>query len=789
MSTSNNSNQQTLADSGANERPPMLEKGNYIPWESRFRRFMDNKLKDGERMWNSIQNGPYQWPMIPNPNNTQQQILEPLSKMTEGNKKQYIADVKVMNYLLQEIPNDIYNSVDACKNAKEVWERIKRLMFGFEVTSHVRHSRLMDEFDKFATKEGESLEYVYERLTTLVNIMDRNNVHPISVLINTKFLNCLQPEWSKYVTMVRHNQTGDAMSYDVLYDSLVQFKPHVLASKAKKAAKNHDPLAFLAHSNASSSQSHAKSSYSSQPYYVTHPSSVVDYDNEYQGELQGYSKKDKLTTAMMLLARSISQKFSTPTNNHLRYGGNAYKNAGRQNRNQAFNAGNGNDESNQIKPRVHDAKYFREQMLLAMKDEAGSNLNSEENNFMLDTSYADGNAKIVPSYDAKAVSEVNASSKIHDQMSHAKRKTIIPTSDEDQIDFNIIFDDPLWKIMVLERELRNDKNTIERLLKEKDNIQSDFFKIKNEKIITQHETHLAKKAFKERENRYLEDICDLEEKQCSYDRIVYKMSQSIQIIHMLGKTPNKVYDPFLKAGLGYKNPECLKKAIVAQPKMYDGEKLHIVNLKIDSLDSEETLEDAEEKFSVEQTYFSIPSTSNNGFESKDVTSDLPIPKIPKESTLLKMFDTMGVAINSLQTRIDKTLLEDRQRRWMSDSQNSLQEFYKTDVILMSDSLYKHLKEIKAELIEEVHEMLNIFESMERQVNEKYPTDNILQNEIDRLLKVFLTSEIRDCVLLSVEKQKNELVKSELAKSSSDSKDIQANLLKRIKILENDFKRS
>ncbi|GJZ31770.1 hypothetical protein Tco_0576817 [Tanacetum coccineum] len=109
MSTSNNSNQQTLADSGANERPPMLEKGNYIPWESRFRRFLDNKLEDGERM--------------------------------------------VMNYLLQAIPNDIYNSMDACKNSKEMWQRIKRLMFGFEVTSHVRHSQLMDEFDKFAAKE------------------------------------------------------------------------------------------------------------------------------------------------------------------------------------------------------------------------------------------------------------------------------------------------------------------------------------------------------------------------------------------------------------------------------------------------------------------------------------------------------------------------------------------------------------------------------------------------------------------------------------------------------------
>ncbi|GKA32403.1 hypothetical protein Tco_0718770 [Tanacetum coccineum] len=246
MSTSN---QQTLADSGANDKPPMLEKGNYIPWESRFRRFLDNKLEDGERMWNLIRNGPYKRPMIPNPDNDQEEILKPLSKMTAESR---------VNTLLM------------CK-----------LMFGSEVTSHVRHSRLMDEFDKFAAKEGESLESVYERLTTLVNIMDRNNVHPIPVSINTKFLNCLQPEWRKYVTMVCHNQTRDEVSYDVLYDSLVQFKPHVLASKAKKDAKNHDPLALIAHSNASSSQSHANSSYSPQPYYVTHPSSVADYEDEY----------------------------------------------------------------------------------------------------------------------------------------------------------------------------------------------------------------------------------------------------------------------------------------------------------------------------------------------------------------------------------------------------------------------------------------------------------------------------------------------------------------------------
>ncbi|GKD31727.1 hypothetical protein Tco_1242505 [Tanacetum coccineum] len=97
MSTSN---QQTLADSGANERPPMLEKWNYIVWESRFIRFVNNKLEEGDQMWCSIEKGPYKRPMIANPDKTTKQILEPLSKMTDGNKKQYIADVKVMNYLL-----------------------------------------------------------------------------------------------------------------------------------------------------------------------------------------------------------------------------------------------------------------------------------------------------------------------------------------------------------------------------------------------------------------------------------------------------------------------------------------------------------------------------------------------------------------------------------------------------------------------------------------------------------------------------------------------------------------
>ncbi|GJU24309.1 hypothetical protein Tco_1162930 [Tanacetum coccineum] len=177
--------------------------------------------------------------------------------MPSQNKNQYFADIRLMNYILQRIPNDIYNSMDACLDAQTMWARIKMLMQGTDISQHKRHSRLMNEFDKFIAMEGESLTSVYDRFGTLINIMDQNG----------------------YVLK-------EAL-YDHLYDHLSQFEPHVNASKEKKATKNHDPLALVANSHAHSLNSHASPAYShsSQPYYVTHPSSVIDYEDDYQREI------------------------------------------------------------------------------------------------------------------------------------------------------------------------------------------------------------------------------------------------------------------------------------------------------------------------------------------------------------------------------------------------------------------------------------------------------------------------------------------------------------------------
>ncbi|GJV27553.1 hypothetical protein Tco_1384001 [Tanacetum coccineum] len=95
-----------------------------------------------------------------------------------------------------------------------------------------------------------------------------------------------------------------------LFYYLQQFEKLVNVSRAKKLEKSHDPLALVAHTGSSSRNTSS--------YYVTHPTSVVDYEDEYQQDDVHTNSEDPLASAMLLLARAITQNFSTLTNNRLR---------------------------------------------------------------------------------------------------------------------------------------------------------------------------------------------------------------------------------------------------------------------------------------------------------------------------------------------------------------------------------------------------------------------------------------------------------------------------------------
>nr|GEV75152.1 hypothetical protein [Tanacetum cinerariifolium] len=216
-----------------------------------------------------------------------------------------------------------------------------------------------------------------------MNDLERNDMHFPIVTINIKFLNSLQQEWLKYVTQVRLAKRLTMDTFDDLFYYLQQFEKLVNTPRAKKLEKSHDPLALVAHTSLSSRNTSS--------YYVTHPTSVVDYDHEYQQDGIQTNYEDPLTSAM--------NSGNAGRNNRRAYvqeevveGSNETGNVQRTLRNsssgntstvQCYNcSGKGHYARNCLKPRVRDSKYFMKQMLLAKHDDSGVILTDEQNDFL-----------------------------------------------------------------------------------------------------------------------------------------------------------------------------------------------------------------------------------------------------------------------------------------------------------------------------------------------------------------------------------------------------------------------
>ncbi|GJT13970.1 integrase, catalytic region, zinc finger, CCHC-type containing protein [Tanacetum coccineum] len=407
MSTSK-TYQQSLADASSETRPPMLERGSYIPWASRFRRYLNRKRDNRKWLLKALDEGPYEFRQF-TPTGATIPRLQTVDDLEGDDLLYYDAEMEVMNMILLSIPNKIYNYVDSCTSAKDMWKRVERLMRGTIQNQVDRQTRFTNEFDQFVAEPGESLVSVCNRFAQLMNDLERNNMKFLTVSINIKFLNSLQPEWLNYVTQVRLAKQLTVDSFDDLFYYLSQYDKLVNASRAKKLEKSHDPLALVAH--------------------------TVDYDEEYQQDDVHNHSEDPLASAMLLLAKAITQNFSNPTNNRLRASSNTRNqaivqgdmvniqsknssNIGRNNRRayvqeevvegmnasnetgnvqralrtptsgntstvQCYNcSGKGHYARNCLKPRVRDSKYFMEQMLLAKQDEAGVILTDEQNDFL-----------------------------------------------------------------------------------------------------------------------------------------------------------------------------------------------------------------------------------------------------------------------------------------------------------------------------------------------------------------------------------------------------------------------
>ncbi|GKB06332.1 hypothetical protein Tco_0834565 [Tanacetum coccineum] len=135
---------------------------------------------NGENIMKSINEGPFQMGTL----------VEALAEETEG-------------ALQQGIPKDIYTLINHYTDAKDIWDNVKMILEGSELTKDDRESQLYDEFEHFRQIKGETIHVYYVRFTKLINDMRNIKMTMPKMQLNSKFVNNMLPEWSRFITEVK----------------------------------------------------------------------------------------------------------------------------------------------------------------------------------------------------------------------------------------------------------------------------------------------------------------------------------------------------------------------------------------------------------------------------------------------------------------------------------------------------------------------------------------------------------------------------------------------------------
>ncbi|GJS20348.1 hypothetical protein Tco_0448980 [Tanacetum coccineum] len=137
------------------------------------------------------------------------------------------------------------------------------------------------------------------------------------------------------------------------------------------------------------------------------------------------------------------------------------------------------------------------------------------------------------------------------------------------------------------------QNIIRDLEQEHDKLQLSVTELKRQSLERQKTQTIFKQQLSDKEDKYLNDILQLQTKNKDLENVVCKMGKSTNTLRLLTNEQRAYRDNIRKSGLGYKGPYVLSQANAKIPKLYSVNELLDENVQLHVFDSDETLEDAE----------------------------------------------------------------------------------------------------------------------------------------------------------------------------------------------------
>ncbi|GJS55405.1 retrovirus-related pol polyprotein from transposon TNT 1-94 [Tanacetum coccineum] len=747
--------QEDIQCAGSDTRPPMLDRTDFESWQQRIRLYCLGK-DNGENIMKSIKEGPFQMGTVSDviTGGTEGAVQQGpvrarvLNDLSAEEKERYKADIRATNILLQGIPKDIYSLINHYTDAKDIWENVKMILEGSELTKDDRESQLYDEFEHFRQIKGETIQGYYVRFTKLINDMRNIKMTMSRMQLNSKFVNNMLPEWSRFITEVKLNRGLKESNCDQLYAYLKQHEVHANENRImmeRFGQPNNDPLALV--SDASVQQYPTQSSKSPQSSTEPYPSDNFQLDS---GSSSTENLIESLSNTLALLTQSYRSHLPQ-TNNQLRASSNA--------RNKAM---------------VQDGK-------VVVQDVRGRyNATNQGRPFQRNNARGNGVAGNVGGQNRGGM------------INPGQAKPIKP---------NRLNDSALLQgQMLLMQALGEESGLDERISRcfcrgtGYQPLDDDYVEDNEEPVVQCNASSVRNDA--------LMSILDEMHEQGVQSRLANKpdMDQSVQTVHMLCK-PKSFYDEKNKVAIGYKNPLCLTRAKQAQSALYNVSCVLVTTNHTPTVihDSEDTREIAEitrnrmllkmqsplcvenkEKATGKRPETIITKT-NIQHSSKPISTltvyppNTPVKLVPRILPTKSQVKINLYVLTQLFTEFDKTCKTRITPSGITEGERGFEQTkrcYLTEVIPFFKTLKEHFVGVQTALFKEVKEMKEIFDQMNNEVDKNTVDKQCAEIEKKNLLienENLIVNCLSTQLLYDVEKSRCLDLEADMSKVHDESK--------------------
>jgi len=204
---------QTFAEGASINRPPLFAGENYPFWKIRMKIFLESVDKG---VWDAVVNGPFKPIKIVDG----ETFPKEFSQWTPDENKRAHYDVRAKNIISSALTLDEFYRVSVCESAKEMWDVLEVTHEGTNEVKRARKNTLIQEYEMFRMKTGESICDVQKRFTHIVNHLLALGKTFDKEELNIKILKSLNRTWQPKVTAISESRDLTSMSIATLFGKL-----------------------------------------------------------------------------------------------------------------------------------------------------------------------------------------------------------------------------------------------------------------------------------------------------------------------------------------------------------------------------------------------------------------------------------------------------------------------------------------------------------------------------------------------------------------------------------------